>query len=96
MQVVKRRHELDIFIDILKAAKKGALKSHIAGITHLNYKQTIDYLDSLNHKKLIVIKKSDSTSEIVQTTKRGLNLIEKYTDLITLIRYSHRFLEEVS
>ena len=77
----KRRHEIDIIIEILEIVKEGKLRTHIAGEARLNYAHMEKYLTHLKQKGLIEESVDENGLSIFQTSKRGLRAINLYHEL---------------
>ncbi len=78
-----KRTRFEIMVDILSSANEGANKTKIVYDAYINFKQANDYLNSLMDAELI-IKDSDGDKTIYQTTDKGLEMLEKYKELIEL------------
>ena len=81
--IKKRRHEIDIIIEILKVVKEGKIRTHIAGGLRMNYARTEKYLIRLKQKGLIEESVEDNGLIIFHTSKRGLRAINLYDKLIS-------------
>ncbi len=69
----RRRGTLVITVAILKASKKGILKTHILGSVALSYAQTNRYLEFLEANDFI-----EKYENMYRTTEKGLELIEEF------------------
>jgi len=69
----RRRGSLVISVTILKAAKKGAKKTHLLSSVCLSYEQLIRYIEFLKTRGFI--KEYDA---LYRTTEKGLQLIEEF------------------
>ena len=78
IDVVLRRNNLDIYADILNAARGGAKKTHIVYKANLNFKIVKKYLKSLREKELI----QNCDNGYYVTTPKGIQFLEKYEELI--------------
>lgn len=72
---MKKRNNLDIMADILKAAIGGAKKTWIIYQTNLNFNIGNRYLSQLIQHGLLTIYKG---SIKYKTTEKGLEFLEKY------------------
>jgi len=67
----RRRVRHDIIMEILEAARQGALKTHIMNEVNLSFKQTEYYLNNLLSKNFI-----KKEGNVYRTTEKGLDIIE--------------------
>jgi predicted transcriptional regulator len=75
-QRLGRRSNMDICVDILKAAEGGANKTRIVYQANLNFKIVKNYLKKLIEKDLL-----ESADKFFITTQKGEEFIEQYKDL---------------
>ena len=83
---LKRRHELDIYYDLLQAALSGSKKSHLAGEVRINYQRLSEHMDVLVRNDLILLK-NEGNSEVYYTSKKGLHFIELFNNLTSTVNY---------
>jgi predicted transcriptional regulator len=69
----KRRNSLVISVAILKAARKGARKTHLIGLISLSNGQFVRYVEFL--KAIGFIEECD---KLYRTTDEGLKVIEEF------------------
>ena len=69
----RRRGSLAISIAILKAAKKGVLKTRLISSVALSYGQSLRYLEFLKANEFI-----ETSGSLYKTTEKGLELIEEF------------------
>jgi predicted transcriptional regulator len=74
----KKRSSMEISIDILRVALKGAKKSHIVYKANLNFKIVNGFLNSLLNSGLLNGPYADRN---YQTTPKGINFIERFEGL---------------
>ena len=71
----RRRNNLDIMADILRAARAGSKKTWIIYDTNLNFTVGKKYLSELTNHELLTVEEG---SIIYKTTEKGLEFLEKY------------------
>ena len=76
-----RRNYLDIYADILRAARNGAKKTHIVYKANLNFNIVKKYLKRLIDNGLL----QDSDGGYYITTWKGIHFLEQYKELIAPI-----------
>ena len=82
----RRRHELDIYADILKTALKGARKTHIVGRANLNFKLITRYLPTLIDQGLMAQTREPFKSRYMYwTTPKGEEFLDNYYSLLQAI-----------
>ena len=69
----RRRGPLAITVAILKAAKKGILKTHLLCSVALSYEQFTRYLGFLSANDFV-----EKYDNLYRTTEKGLNLIREF------------------
>lgn len=74
----KKRSGMEISVDILRVALKGAKKSHIVYKANLNFKIVNGFLDSLLNSGML---NGPHTDRNYQTTLKGINFIERFEGL---------------
>jgi len=76
---MKRRNNMEIMVEILRIARKGARKTHIVYGANLNFKLLQEYLNELEEAGLIV----DHTEKdgLIETTERGIQYLNYYEGL---------------
>ena len=78
-----RRTKYDIYADILKAAVKGALRTHISGKAYVNYALLPPYLRFLTERGLLSKTKIPSKNRYkYRTTPRGIEYLDHYQSLV--------------
>jgi predicted transcriptional regulator len=76
-----RRNNLDIFADILKAARRGARKTRIVYQANLNFKIVENYL-----RNLILMGYLEPGGEgVYVTTSKGIEFLQRYEELLSLM-----------
>jgi predicted transcriptional regulator len=75
-----RRSRIDITADILRLANEGVRKTRIMYRCNLSYYQLQAYLKLLMDMELLV-----SQSDLFKTTAKGLEFLEAYGTLTTLM-----------
>ena len=82
----RRRTKYDIYADILKAAIKCALKTHISGKAYINYALLPPYLGFLTERGLLSKTKMPSQNRYkYRTTPRGIEYLDHYQSLVKAI-----------
>ena len=76
---MKKRNNLDIMADILRAATAGSKKTRIIYSTNLNYNIGSRYLTQLIKHGLMAVHRG---SIIYKTTEKGHEFLKKYDDLM--------------
>ena len=74
------RNNLDICVDILHVARKGAKKTHIVYKANLNFKIVKKYINRLIKTGML---SSAKDSSLYVTTGQGINFLVKYHEFIT-------------
>jgi len=83
----KKRHLIDIYADILEISRNGALKTHIVGKANLNFSIVDRYLSKLIDMGLIEVDLLPFTCRyIYKTTERGIKFLEKYHELLEMLK----------
>jgi len=75
-----RRNDLDICVDILHVARKGAKKTHIVYKANLNFKIVKKYINRLIKTGML---SSAKDSSLYVTTGQGIKFLVKYNELVT-------------
>ena len=75
-----RRNDLDICVDILHVARKGANKTHIVYKANLNFKIVKKYINRLIKTGML---SSANDSSLYVTTGQGIKFLIKYNELVT-------------
>lgn len=81
-----RRSEIDIIMDILEAARRGATKTGIVYNANLNFKRADRYLDVLQRMGL-----AKRSSNYYHITEQGINYLEKIKEINIFSRRSAKF-----
>ena len=81
----RRRSRLEIFAEILNLCRKSQVKTRIMHKTNLSYSILQDCLKELQYLKFIEVHHS---IERYSTTEKGLEFLQKFTDLQELISVS--------
>lgn len=79
-----KRDRLEIMVDMLLSAKDGANKTKIVYDAFLNFRQANGYLDYLMEAELIAKKNTKGNKTIYKTTDKGIEMLERFNDLIEL------------
>lgn len=74
------RNNLDICVDILHVARKGAKKTHIVYKANLNFKIVKKYINRLIKTGML---SSANDSSLYVTTGQGIKFLVKYNELVT-------------
>ncbi len=77
--MAKKRSNIEVSADILRAAISGIRKSHIVYQTNLNNKLADRYIDDLRKSELIV--GPIGRGKIFSTTEKGRKYIQLFDDL---------------
>ena len=77
---IKNRSRMDIYFDILSAARQSVRKTHIMYKSNLSYKQLDVYLSALIECNLIEEGVEDG-ARVFNVTSRGLNFIELFENI---------------
>ncbi len=85
----KRRDRLYIIAEILKIAEDGSLKTQIMYKANLSFAQLKEYLSFLIRMKLLEIQKEER-KKIYVTTAKGEEYLDKYGEILSLLRNSER------
>jgi len=80
----KRRDKLSIIAEIIDIAKEGALKTQIMYRANLSFAQLGEYLTIMSSTDLLE-KFNDSGREVYGATEKGLNFLERHSELVELI-----------
>ena len=80
----KRRDKLSIIAEIIDIAKEGALKTQIMYKANLSFTQLGEYLSFMSSTDLLE-KFADSGREVYSATEKGLNFLERHSQLVELI-----------
>jgi predicted transcriptional regulator len=81
----RRRSRLEVFAEILNLSRKSQTKTCIMHKTNLSYSMLQDCLKELQDLKFIEVHHS---IEKYSTTEKGLEFLQKFTDLQELISVS--------
>ncbi|MEM2936192.1 MAG: winged helix-turn-helix domain-containing protein [Candidatus Bathyarchaeia archaeon] len=76
---MKRRNNMEIMVEILRIARKGARKTHLVYGANLNFKLLQEYLNELEKAGLIV--NHTEKGGLVKTTERGIQYLHYYEGL---------------
>lgn len=79
-----RRTSLDVYVDILQAAETGANKTRLVYRANLNFEIIKRYMKNLIENGLL----EEKIEGKFFTTKKGLQFIEQYKDLILPLNMS--------
>jgi predicted transcriptional regulator len=79
-----RRTSLDVYVDILEAAESGANKTRLVYRANLNFEIIKRYLKTLMENGLL----EEKVEGRFFTTKRGLQFVEQYRDLVIPLNMS--------
>ncbi len=79
-----RRSRFEIMVDILSAAKEGSNKTGIVYGARLNFRQAEDYFNFLMGAELLMKNNTDKNKTIYHTTDKGVEMLERYKELIEL------------
>ncbi len=74
-----RRTSLDVYVDILEAAEKGAKKTRLVYRANLNFEIIKKYISSLLESGLLIVNEENG---MYYTTEKGFKFASKYKDLI--------------
>jgi len=74
---LRRRHRLDIFVEVLRLAEKGAKMTRLVYQTNSNFTVMRDYLQILVERGFI-----ESIDGHIYTTDKGFEFIDKYEELM--------------
>jgi len=74
-----RRSHIEIIVEILRIARKGAKKTRIVYGANLNFKILAEYLERLEEAGLIV--RCPDDSGMVKTTEKGWRYLQQYRAL---------------
>ena len=74
-----RRNRMDIYVDILNAAREGAKKTHLVYQANLNFKIVKGYLEKLTEVGFL-----KKTGKFFVTTPKGSQFIDQYKDISIL------------
>lgn len=80
---MERRNDLEITVEILKIAERGAKKSHVAFEAKLNYKLLKHYLGRLEKQGLIANDVNPGNN--VKTTEKGQLFVQQYRNLLQIV-----------
>jgi predicted transcriptional regulator len=80
----KRRDKLSIITEILEIAKNGTLKTQIMYKANLSFVQLTEYLNYMLKTNLLT-KLEINTKEVYATTEKGLDFIQRHTELTELL-----------
>lgn len=74
-----RRSNLEIVVEILQIAKKGAKKTRIVYGANLNFKMLGEYLAKLERAGLVT--QSETDGSLIKTTEKGNKYIQHFNGL---------------
>ena len=80
-----RRSAINVLVDMLVVALKGAKKTDIVYKTNLNFKVAKKYLDFLLAKGLITAESLQGRRKVYRTTEKGKLFIKRYRETVELI-----------
>ena len=84
----RRRHQIDIFADILKNAKSRIKKTHLCGSARLNYYLMQAYLEDLLKWELLDEESNfRNTRKTYKITQKGETFLDNYEKLTEIIHY---------
>jgi len=83
----QKRTNMDIIAEILSEANEGTKKTHIMYRCNLSYTRLRIYLQNLHDSGLLAFhsKKKDSNLDYIRTTSKGLEFLDAYHDLKSLM-----------
>jgi len=81
----RKRSKFDIVIEILKICTESRNKTSIVYKSNLNFKVAGEYLQHLTDLGMITQEYQDN-KKVFRTTEKGLEMLEKYSDLETTVR----------
>ena len=81
MESLKRRDRIEIYSDILEAAKDGATKREISNKALMSNNRANAYLDYLKKFKLL-----EQSGQIYTTNNKGLDFLSKYNGIAELLQ----------
>jgi len=81
----RRRDRLYIIAELLRIAKRGALKTQLMYGANLSFAQLNSYLSFLISTKLLKTVQ-EGTRVIYKTTSKGLEFLANYEKIISLLR----------
>jgi predicted transcriptional regulator len=86
-RVVRKRSDIDIMANVLSAAKKGAKKTRIMYSCNLSHSQLQVYLQILLEMGFLASnsKKGDAKLNYFKTTSKGLEFLDAYRALKSLM-----------
>lgn len=85
----KRRDKLGIIAEILDVAREGTLKTQIMYRANLSFVQLTEYLEYMLKTRLI-IKLEVNTKDVYVTTKKGVDFLQKHSELIAFLKNEER------
>ena len=85
----KRRDKLGIIAEILDVARGGTLKTQIMYRANLSFVQLTEYLGYML-KTSLIIKLDVNTKDVYVTTEKGLDFLQRHSELIRLLKDEDR------
>lgn len=85
----KRRDKLGIIAEILDVAREGTLKTQIMYRANLSFVQLTEYLEYMLKTRLM-IKLEVNTKDVYVTTKKGVDFLQRHSELIALLKNEDR------
>jgi len=82
---MERRDRVEIIAEILHLARRGVRKTHIVYRANLNHAILELYLSRMEQQGLIV--RNASPERSIQTTEKGLQFVERYTNLQAMAHF---------
>lgn len=84
--MVAKRSKLEIYLDVLRAIKKGTHKpTRIMYRTNLSWRPLMEVLDSLAAQDLIAVEKEGS-HKLYEITEKGQNVLNYFSKAMESIR----------
>jgi predicted transcriptional regulator len=83
--VVNKRSKLEIYLDVLKAIRKGTNKpTRIMYRTNLSWKILMGILDSLVQQEFIAVE-TQGRHKVYNVTEKGKNVLEYFKEAFQLV-----------
>jgi predicted transcriptional regulator len=89
-----RRDRLAIMAEIMEVAKGGRLKTQIMYGVNLSFTQLREYLSLLTKKGFLRVH-LENRKKVYETTGKGIQYIESYTEMSNLLKTSYHIKDPI-
>jgi predicted transcriptional regulator len=88
-EIIKKREKIEIYSDMLEAAKGGATKKVISNKAQMRSDRVNEYLGELEKSKLV-----EQSGKIYRTTEKGFDFLSKYNELAEILELEDKVVIE--